>query len=91
MFNTPKAEIRINVPDSYVQEVNGSLNTIKKDLGLVHMPMGINQIGGEAIAVYKWVVEQLAAGRVIVATDKHLQEFTQMSTPNLPAPKFNPV
>jgi hypothetical protein len=55
------------------------------------MPMNINQIGCEAMAVYKWVVEQMAAGRVIVSTDKHLQEFTQMSTPNLPAPSFNPV
>jgi hypothetical protein len=91
MFNAQKSEIRLNVPESYVQEVNGSLNEIKKDLGLVHMPMNINQIGCEAMAVYKWVVEQMAAGRVIVSTDKHLQEFTQMSTPNLPAPSFNPV
>jgi hypothetical protein len=81
----------INVPDEYVKDVNAELVTIKSALGLVHTTMNANDIGREAFAVYKWVVEQMANGKTVVATDETLQVFHQMSTPNLPASsKFNP-
>ncbi len=47
--------------------------------------MSINDIGREALAVYKWFVEQTAHGYAVVAVNRDLTQLVQVSTPHVPA------
>ena len=76
-------ELRLQVDESTVESINDSLQSINsaaKSPGL-----SANDIGREALAVYKWVLDQTKAGKAVVATDKSLSQLTQIATPNLPA------
>jgi hypothetical protein len=74
-------EVRFQVDPSVVGSINDDLNTING----TRRDLSANDIGREAVAVYKWVVEQTRAGRAVVAADKELSQLVQIATPNLPA------
>ncbi|AIF48138.1 hypothetical protein [Dyella japonica] len=78
------AELRLNVPSAVVEGIN---NNLKEVLGAEasDKPLSVNDIGREALAVYKWFVEQTKAGKAVVAVDPDLTHFVQISTPHLPA------
>lgn len=80
------AEIRLNVSQDFVDAVNANLTAIngtKKELSA-------NQIAQEALAVYKWAVENRAKGNAVVAVegtdDGKLASVAVISTPAMPAP-----
>ena len=74
-------ELRFQVDSSVLGSINDGLNTING----TQRDLSANDIGREALAVYKWVVEQTRAGRSVVAADKDLSQLVQIATPNLPA------
>jgi hypothetical protein len=74
-------ELRLQVDPSIL----GSINAGLKSINGTQNELSANDIGREALAVYKWVVEQTSAGRAVVATDKDLSQLVQIATPNLPA------
>ena len=74
-------EVRFQVDPSVVGSINDDLYTING----TRRDLSANDIGREAVAVYKWVVEQTRAGRAVVAADKELSQLVQIATPNLPA------
>jgi hypothetical protein len=79
------AEIRLNVPESFAREVNASLRAIALREGREPRELTLFELAREAMAVYKWVVSQAAAGRSVLSTDEALASFTLVSTPSLPA------
>jgi len=74
-------ELRLQVDPSIL----GSINAGLKNINGTQRDLSANDIGREALAVYKWVVEQTSAGRAVVAADKNLSQLVQIATPNLPA------
>lgn len=48
-------------------------------------PLSVQEMGREALAVYKWFVEQTAAGRVVAAVDPDCTRFTRLATPHVHA------
>ena len=75
-------ELRLQVDPSVLSNINDGLRKIN---GSSQRDLSANDIGREALAVYKWVVEQTNAGRAVVAADKDLSQLVQIATPNLPA------
>lgn len=76
-------ELRLQVDDSTLAAINESLKDIN---GASKSPgLSANDVGREALAVYKWVLEQTKAGKAVVSADKNLSQLTQIATPNLPA------
>lgn len=84
-------ELRLQVDESILKSINDNLKAIHQgmkgaDSGpLSSGPLSANDIGRDALAVYKWVVEQTLSGRAVVAADKELSELKQITTPYIPA------
>lgn len=76
-------ELRLQVDASTLDSINKSLQDINGSTGRPNLTA--NDIGREALAVYKWVLDQTQAGKAVVATDKNLSQLVQIATPNLPA------
>lgn len=75
--------IRLTVEQTFVDYINQSLKEINSDR--VYMAMNIHQIAREALAVYKWFVEQTAHGYAVVSVNRDLTELVQVCTPHVPA------
>ena len=73
--------IHFHVADDTIEGINNSLSSICG----VNKQLSPNEIGREALAVYKWMIEQLLLGKAIVSADRNLTNLTQLSTSNLPA------
>jgi hypothetical protein len=77
------ALLHLIVPDAVVEGIN-------RDIAIIHAgtpgapAMSANDIGREALAVYQWVVSQISAGNMVVATNADKTKFTAMETPALP-------
>lgn len=76
--------INLDVPDNVIEEINYKLRAINHRDIRAHNLSG-NDIGREALAVYKWVVDQIYDGYAVVSANKERQPVTQISTPHLPA------
>ncbi|RZF30003.1 hypothetical protein EVC45_10440 [Paraburkholderia sp. UYCP14C] len=82
-------ELRLNIPSDVISAINDELKIAQKNItGGTGKELSATDIGRDALAVYKWVVDQTAKGKTVVATDSSLDTFVQISTPNLPAPTF---
>lgn len=78
------AELRLTVPSVVVDGINRDLRAVHGDEAS-EKPLTVNDIGREALAVYKWFVEQTKSGKAVVAVDPDLKHFVQIATPHLPA------
>ncbi len=47
--------------------------------------LSLNDIGREALTLYKWAVDQTEDGLAVVATDRGHSNLVQIATPALPA------
>lgn len=76
-------ELRLDVPQQVLDTINDKLNRINE------YPAGTrlsaNDIGREALAVYKWVLDQTDDGLAIVAASADSKPVVQITTPHLPA------
>jgi len=75
------ASVRLDVPQSYVDEVNHGLNQINDHF----ISLNANDIGREALSVYRWAVEQVRLGRAVVSVNRDMDALVQIETPHLPA------
>lgn len=75
-------ELALNVPQHIIDHINARLNHING------LPPGTvrsaNDIGRDAIAVYKWVVDQTEGGLAVVAANSEGKPILQITTPNIP-------
>lgn len=76
-------EIRLDLDAATLKSINDNLKSINATPD--SPALSANDVGREALSVYKWVVEQTKAGKAVVATDKDLSKLVQIATPNLPA------
>jgi len=67
------ATIHFHVADNTIEGINKSLSSICG----VSKQLSANEIGREALAVYKWMLEQLLLGKAIVSADRNLTNLTQ--------------
>lgn len=75
--------INLDVPNNVIEEINYKLRAINnRDINARNLSG--NDIGREALAVYKWVVDQMYEGYAVVSADKDRQLISQISTNNLP-------
>ncbi|MBB3121636.1 hypothetical protein [Pseudoduganella violacea] len=75
-------EIRLDIPQSVIDSINDKLNKINDNPPGTRL--SANDIGREAIAVYKWVIDQSNDGLAIVAAGADSKPVVQITTPNLP-------
>lgn len=76
-------QINLDVPDNVIEEINYKLRAINnRDLNA--NTLSSNDIAREALAVYKWIVDQMYEGYAVVSADKNRELISQISTPNLP-------
>lgn len=77
-------QINLDVPHNVIEEINYKLRVINnRETNAKNLSS--NDIGREALAVYKWVVDQLYEGYAVVSADKQKELIAQIATPNLPA------
>ncbi len=83
------AEVHLNIPDQYVRDVQETLNDIWMSSGRPEKygrrELTPNQIFGEALAVYQWVLDQTKANRAVVSTSDFISSDTQLKTRSIPA------
>ena len=77
-------EIRLDVPENFINEINYKIRKIN-ERNIDSRQISTNDITKEALAVYKWVVDQLYDGYAIVSVNKNKELISQVETPNLPA------
>lgn len=77
-------EIRLDVPENLINELNYKIRKIN-ELNIDSPQMSSNDITKEALAVYKWVVDQIYDGYAIVSVNKNKELIFQVETPHLPA------
>jgi hypothetical protein len=77
-------EIRLDVPQAIIDSINDKLRRIngrsESDKGLT-----ANDVAREALAVYKWAVEQTDEGYAVVSANANRDPVVQIATPHLPA------
>lgn len=77
-------EIYLDIPQSVVNQINDNI----RQINYRHpesKSLSANDICKEALAVYKWAIEQTAEGYAIVTMNINREIVCQISTPNLPA------
>lgn len=81
------AEVHLRLDDDFVNAINQGLKTIRgrATKHRADKALTATEIAREALSVYRWVIEQTAADRAVVAADKDRQLISQFATPNLPA------
>lgn len=75
-------ELRLQVPQSVIDSINAKLRNIN---GPDARTLSVNDIGRDALAVYKWAVDQTDNGLAVVAADSTRSPVVQIATENLPA------
>lgn len=77
------ARVRLEMPQSVLDSINARLRAINgRGPG---EELSANQVGKEALALYKWAVEQAEQGYAVVAANARGEPVTQIATPHLPA------
>lgn len=76
-------ELRLNVPQAVIDSINTQLNEINGNP--VGTQLSANDIGREALAVYKWAVNQTNQGYAVVSADANRSPVVQIATESLPA------
>jgi hypothetical protein len=80
------AEVHVRVPDEYIREVRIALKDIWSSTGQKDpKELTPNQIFGEALAVYRWVLEQTRQGSAVVSTADFATPQEQIRTSSIPA------
>lgn len=77
-------EIRLDVPQSIIDSINESLRDIN-GRSPSDKPLSANDVTREALAVYKWAVEQVREGYAVVSANSDRSPVVQIATPHLPA------
>lgn len=77
-------EITLDVPNYLIEELNYKIRVINaRNAG--EEVLSANDIAREALAVYKWAIDNIYEGYAIVAADSDKNLITQIATPNMPA------
>lgn len=76
-------ELRLNIPQSVLDQINDQINKINGNPP--DTQLSANDIGREALAVYKWAVNQTNAGYAVVSADANRSPVVQIATEHLPA------
>lgn len=77
-------EIRLEVPQSIIDSINEDLREIN-GRSSSEKPLTANDVAREALAVYKWAVEQTKGGYAVVSANSQRSPVVQIATPHLPA------
>lgn len=77
-------QIRLDVSDSLIESINKAIREINGRRGQ-EASLSPNDIAREALAVYKWAVEQVRDGYAVVAVNSDRDPVVQIETPHLPA------
>jgi hypothetical protein len=77
-------EIRLEVPQSVIDAINDNLRQIN-GRSSTDKPLSANDVAREALAVYKWAVEQTNEGYAVVSANANRAPVVQIATPHLPA------
>lgn len=76
--------LRLSVPNAVIDGINHDLAVVRGDEA-PRRPLSANDIGREALGVYKWFVEQVRVGKAVGAIDPDVTHFVQIATPRVPA------
>jgi hypothetical protein len=66
------AEIRIQIPDDVVKEIQDKLGDIK-----------VTDIAKDAVTLFNWAVGERAKGRVVLSSDEEGEKMTRLAMPSL--------
>lgn len=77
-------EIRLEVPQSIIDSINEKLRQIN-GRSPSDKALSANDVAREALAVYKWAVEQTNQGYAVVSANANRDPVVQIATPHLPA------
>lgn len=74
------AEHNLSIDDDVLKIINDDLKSIDS----ANTTLTAKQIGEEAFAVYKWVLDQTKKGNLVVSAKPDGSSLTQIVTPHLP-------
>jgi hypothetical protein len=66
------AEVRIQIPDDVVEQIQQKLGDIK-----------VTDIAKQAVTMFNWAVNEVAEGRVVLSSDKEGEKMTRLAMPSL--------
>ena len=74
-------QIRLEMPQHVLDSIHESIRGAN---GRAGSPPSANDIAREALAVYKWAIEQVRDGYAVVSMNARGELVEQIATPNLP-------